>query len=242
MSARFDRTDWQTTAGAPEAGRSLLRDPGRLLFLGAAVGLLVSSLTPWATGAHAAGQPLSYRPTEGLGEGVYFIAAAVVLAILARGRAMLETTSRTLQLLPLGLVIVSGAMWVGANRLSTAAIAEWETVGATGAQTTSPAIAAISIAAAAAGFVWFELRRPRQVRAATQSIFAEWGITRRGSAELVVSIGLGLIGGVIGLAIGVLSLETYGVLLGLFLAIFGFVLGAGLARLFFRFLSADPRG
>ena len=113
---------------------AILRQPERLLLALGGVLLIVGSLQPWAVGTTPGGQPLSVRPTGGLGEGAYLIFAGFVLIALAATRLVVDTTNRVLQLMPALLALLTGVMWLNANRITLNAIAEWQFSGGSGAQ------------------------------------------------------------------------------------------------------------
>jgi len=229
MTAPLNELNWwrRGPADMPD-DPPIWRDPPRLLFVAGAVCLIVGSLMPWAVGLDPVARPDSYRPTQGTAEGVLLIAFGVLLLFLARNRIMWETTSRSLQLLPLLLVLVSISMWLGADFYSRQVIEEWVRGGGSGAQTNAPLIVAAGIGAVALAFGWLEWRRPSGVKAQTRPLIAEWGISRWSATAVAVAFGLGLLGAALGVILPALFLGAESMALAVFLAVFGLFIGIGL--------------
>jgi hypothetical protein len=199
---------------------------------------ILASLLPWAEGTNAAREPLAVRPTEGMGEGVYMLLGGLVLVALGLTRLIAETTNRLLQLVPAALAVMGGAMWLNANNLSLRAIETWEFGGGSGAQTIAPWLAAAGVALTALAAVVLELRRPEEVRRETRSVAGELGINRRGLIGVFVAAALGLLGGAIALGLTVAIFGIRGILPGIILGTFGFIVGLGVGSRVARRLNA----
>ncbi|HUG47685.1 MAG TPA: hypothetical protein VMP67_04665, partial [Candidatus Limnocylindria bacterium] len=202
-------------------------DPARLLLLAAAVLLVLGGLLPWAVGLDALGRPDSYRPTQGTAEGVFFIATALLMVYLARNEGMWTSTSRSLQLLPVLVAAVCVAMWIGADSYAQAVIDNWAQGGGSGAKTSAPLVAAAGIGAILLAVLVLELWRPAQVRARTEGLLREWGISRWTAAAVGAALLLGGLGAGLALALAVLVLDAETMVLGVFLAVFGLFIGIG---------------
>jgi hypothetical protein len=218
--------------------RGLLAQPERLLLAVGGGLMILGALQPWAVGTTAGGDPLSVRPTGGLGEGVYIVFAGVMLLGLAALRATAETTNRVLQLLPAAIALVSTVMWINANRLSLTAIAAWQFGGGSGAQQTGVWLVLAGIVATALAAVLLELRRPAHIRQQTKPLAAELGINRRSVAGAALIGLLGLAGAIIGLSVTVALFGMDGVLPGILLGIFGMVVGLSVGGRLARRLTA----
>jgi hypothetical protein len=219
-------------------GRSLVEEPGRGLLVVAGALFVVASLLPWAEGVNAAGEPLAVRPTEGLGEGVYMLFGGLLLLALGATRLIAETSNRLLQLVPFGVALLAGAMWLNANGLSLRAIETWQFGGGSGAQTIAPWLAAAGVAATVAGAIVLELRRPDEVRQQTRSVGAELGINRRGLIGALVAAAMGVLGGAIAMGATVAIFGIRGILPGIVLGTFGFLVGLGVGTRIARRLNA----
>lgn len=210
-------------AGAGRLGGLLL--VGRALLAVGGVMLIVASVQPWATGTNAAGDPVAYRPTEGLGEGVYMLLGGILVLALALTRYLAETTNRLLQIVPLVVAVVVGLMWLNAVEYAVDAIAGWEFGGGQGGQTLGPLLApggAITIIGAT---VLLEFGRPADVRRQTRPLIVELGLTRRGVAGLLIAAAFAIAGGALGMSLTVATFGMRGVLPGIILGIFGFLIG-----------------
>ena len=225
-------SDQPATLGrAAQAGRLLLAIGGGLL--------IVSSLQPWATGVNAAGQPVAYRPTGGLGEGVYMLVGGIVAVALAAYRPFVETTNRVLQLAPLAVAVAIGLISLNAVRYVASSIAGWVVSGGSGEQTLGPTLAITGLVLTAAASLWLEWARPAEVRRRTRPLLVELGVTRRGVAGMIIAGALGLGGGVLGMGVTVMAFGIQGVLPGILLGIFGFLIGVALgSRLARRIIAA----
>ncbi|MDP8905534.1 MAG: hypothetical protein M3N29_09550 [Chloroflexota bacterium] len=228
MTTPLDRLDWRRPAPAV-AEPPLWRDPPRLLLLLAAVGMIGGSVMPWATGTGPAGRLESYRATQGTGEGVLLIAGALVLAYLARDRALWESASRTVQLLPLLVALVGASMWIGAEHFARLSIDEWVRNGYSGDYTAARYVVAGAVVLVLVAFIWFELNRPADVRRRTRALWVEWGITAWSLGKIAAAIVLGGIGAALGLAVGLLVLGAELIIIAVILAVFGLFGGIGLA-------------
>ena len=241
MTAPLNQLDWWRRPRIVPDDPPLWRDPGRLLLLGAAICLLLGNLIPWAVGLDPVARPAAYRSTEGTAEGVLLLAFGILLALLVRDRLMWDTTSRSMQLLPLLVALVSVAMWIGADFYSRQAIDEWVRGGGSGSQTNAPAIVAAGIAATALGFVWFELRRLPTVRARTRPLWVEWGLTRWSAASVAAAFLLGAGCAALALAVGLLFLGAESIIVAVILAVFGLFIGIGLGLALVRRLESKAR-
>ena len=223
----LNQLDWHRRGPEPLPERPLWRDPARLLFLSAAILLVLGALLPWAVGLDAVGRPDSYRPTQGTAEGVFFIAAALLMVYLARNDGTWTSTSRSLQLLPVLVAAVCVAMWIGADTYAQAVIDNWVRGGGSGAKTTAPLVAAAGIAAILLATLVLEVWRPAAVRARTEGLLREWGISRWTAAAIGAALLLGALGAALALALSMLVFDAETMVLGVFLAVFGLFIGIG---------------
>ena len=107
---------WQPQATASGAPRGLRDDPGRILLLIAAALCLSGHSCRGPRVSTPLGHPVAYTAQMGLADGLHPARLALILAVMAGTRMLVETTSRTMQLLPLALAVVAVAMWIGADR------------------------------------------------------------------------------------------------------------------------------
>lgn len=156
---------------------------------------------------------------------------ALILAFLAYGSTLVESRSRTVQLIPLVLVVVAAAMWLGADRTSNFYIESWLNGGGSGSQTLMPLVTAAGIALIVVGTVWLELTRPAAVKAQTRGLMDEWRISRVAMAELVVAGTLGVTLAVVSGVAMIWFLGGNGAVFAVFVSLFGLAVGisAGLA-------------
>jgi hypothetical protein len=225
MSAPLNQLNWWKKAAPLPDDPPVWRDPGRLIFIGAAACLAVSSLIPWAVGIDPAGRPDTFRATQGTGEGVLLIATGVMLLLLARDRTMYETTNRIVQLLPVLAGLLCIAMWLGADHYARVMIEYWSRGGGTGELTNARYISAAGIAGLGLGTAWFELRRPAAVRQRTRPLREELGITRWSAAAMVAATLGGLLGALLAVVISILAVGVEGILVAVLMAVFGLFLG-----------------
>ena len=216
----------------------LWREPYRLLLLAAAIGLVATSLLPWATGTDALGRPDSYRPTQATGEGVWLIGFGVLLAFVASGNWLMETTSRSLQLLPLVIGLASAAMWISAERYSREIVAGWIDRGGSGEQTLMPWLCAAAIVAIGLAFAWLELKRPAAVRRQTTGLRKEWGLTRWSAVSILIAVGLAVLGAVVALGVALAVLGSLGVVVAIVLAGLGLLVGVNVGLAISRWLES----
>lgn len=228
MTAPLNQLDWWKTAAPVPDDPPLWRDPGRLIYIVAAVCLVVSSLIPWAIGVDPAGRADSFRATQGTGEGVLLIATGVMLLLLARNRTMYETTNRIVQLLPLLVGLMCIAMRIGADHYARVLIEYWSRGGGSGEMTNARYISAAGIAGVGLGTAWFEVRRPAAVRQRTRPLLVELGVTRWSAASLVAATVGGVVGTVLAVVLSILALGVEGILLAVLLGVFGLFLGIGI--------------
>jgi hypothetical protein len=217
--------DWQPASVVGERERGLRDDPGRIVLLIVAVGLLLGGLMPWAEGKDPAGLPIAYTPQAGLAEGYLLLVSALILAVLAAGRVLVENSSRTVQLLPLAVAIVAVAMWLGADRASLLHIEEWTSGGGFGVQTVWRTVTAVAIVGILAGTIWLELTRPADTRARTRGLVAEWRPSRVGFTEALVAGALGIVGALIGGALTIVALGPNGSIFAVFVSLVGMAAG-----------------
>jgi ABC-type multidrug transport system permease subunit len=189
-------------------------------------------------GTDALGRPDSYRPTQATGEGVWLIAFGILLAFVASGNWLMETTSRSLQLLPLLVGLASAAMWISAERYSREIIAEWIDSGGSGEQTLMPWVCAAAIAAIGVAFAWLELKRPAYVRQRTQGLVTEWGLTRWSAVGILVAGGLAILGAIVALLVTIAIFGSVGVIVAVVLSGFGLLLGLNTGLFIARRLEA----
>jgi hypothetical protein len=241
VTAPLNQLDWWRSSRSVPDDPPLWRDLARLLFLLAAVCLIVGNLMPWAVGLDPVGRPDAYRSTQGTAEGVMLIAFGILLLFLARDRTMWETTSRSLQLLPLLLICVGSIMWLGADFYSRMMIEDWVRGGGSGSQTSARLVVAAGLVALAVAFGWLEWRRPARVKARTPSLIVEWGVTRWSATAVAVCLVLGVLGAVIGVVLPALFLGAEVMALAVFLAVFGLFIGIGLGLLLVRRLESAVR-
>ena len=213
--------EWQPHVVAGARLRGFRDDPGRVVLLISAVLLFVGAFLPWASGLDPLQKPITYTAQEGLADGFLLMVLAAILAVMAGTRLLVETTSRTVQLLPLGLAVVAVAMWIGANRASIAAIKDWETLGGQGDQTLIPITTAIAIGLILLGVLWLEVTRPQEVKAATRGLREEWRISRVSLVEGIVAAILAVIFAV---AFGAATIAAVGPN-GAFFAVFSTLIG-----------------
>jgi hypothetical protein len=217
--------EWQPQPAAAERERGLRDDPGRILLLLAAVGLLLGGLMPWAEGKDPAGLPIAYTAQQGLAEGYLMLVCALVLAVLASRRLLVESTSRTVQLIPLAVAVVAVTMWLGAERTSLLRIEEWASGGGFGVQTVWRVVTAVAIVGIIAGTVWLEFTRPADIRASTRGLIAEWRPSRVGFIEALVAGALGIAGALVGGAVTIGALGPNGSIFAVFVSLVGMAVG-----------------
>jgi predicted membrane protein len=240
MSGRLNDLDWKPSSVATTERRTLLREPARAVTVLAALGIVVGSLLPWATGVDSVQHAVGFRPTEGQGDGVWLFAFGIALIILTLSRNAAESRSRTVQLAPILVAICAGLIWITADRSSQDVVDFWIQGGGTGSKTPVVLAVAGSILVAIAGGVWLELRRPAAIRAETGPLVAELGLTRRSVAE-TVGAGVGAVAGItLGLAVGLYltggAIWSVGILIvtGIAGLALGYYLGLRVGRYFFR--------
>jgi hypothetical protein len=205
--------------------RGLRDDPGRIVLIGAAVALFLGGILPWAQGTDPGGHPVSYTPQEALAEGYIMLVLALVLVVLARIRLLVESTSRTVQLLPIVIAVVAVAMWLGADRTSLLRIAEWTSGGGSGAHTIWRLVTLGSIAAMVVGTLWLDRTRPADIRADTRGLIAEWKPSRVGTVEALVAGSLGFVGAALGAILTIAALGPNGAIFAVFVTLFGMAAG-----------------
>jgi len=214
----------------PAEGRSraVLLLVGRGLLAIGGLLLIWAALQPWATGTTAGGEPVSYRPTGGLGEGVYMLLGGILVVALALTRPLVAAANRLIQIVPFLVAIVAGLMWLNAVDYARDAIATWQFGGGQGAQTLGLLLAPAGALVIVAASLILEFSRPAEVRAQTRPLVAELGLTRRGVAGVLIATAFALAGGVLGMSMTVLAFGMRGVLPGILLGIFGFLIGVAI--------------
>lgn len=241
VTAPLNQLNWWKKVEALPDDPPLWRDPGRLIYLVAAICLVAGSLMDWAVGLDPAGRPDSFRATQGTGEGVLLIATGVMLLLLARNRTMYETTNRIVQLVPLLVGLICVAMWIGADHYARVTIEYWTRGGGYGELTNARYIAAFGIAGIGVGTAWFELRRPAAVRRRTRPLLVEMGVTRWSAASLLAATFFGLVGTIVAVVLGILALGVEAVLVTVFLAVFGLFIGVGIGLALIGWLESRLR-
>jgi hypothetical protein len=228
--------EWQPHAAPEERLRTLRDDPGRILILISALLLLAGAFLPWAEGLDPLQHPITYTAREGLADGVILLVVAAILAIMGGSRMLVETTSRTVQLLPLGLAVVAAAMWIGADRASQAAIKGWEILGGRGDQTLIRYTTALGIAPIVAGVLWLEVTRPKHVKEATHGLRQEWRVSGTTLLEAIVAGILALTFAIIFGVATIAAIGPYGAVFAVFTSLIGMAVGIsvglGLVRWF----------
>ena len=218
------------------AREDIRRNLPRILFVLAAVGYVVSTFIPWAAG-EAVGRPTQYAAYEG-GEGVWLVIVAAALAALGVSGMVAEATSRTLQLLPALIAVVSAFMWQGADTQAQFSITFWRNELGTGEMTAIRWICIAAIAATGIGWLLLELWRPAEIRRRTQPITRELGVNRWSVATLVAAAVLGLLGGMAGLYVVITSFGSKASIVGLLLAVIGLLGGAAVGVRLVRLLRS----
>jgi hypothetical protein len=216
-SLRWHRRN--ATALPPEP--PLWRDLPRLALLGAAGLMVTGSLIPWAAGQDGIGRPADYRATQVTGEGVVMIAGALLLVFLTRNRLIWETSSRLVQLLPLLVALLSGAMWLSVENYAAQHIEGWQERGGSGELTSARYLVLGGMALAAFAVAWLERRRSPDIRRHTRSLITELGVTRWSALTALLALVFGAAGSALA-AIGVIFLTGIeGMLPAIFLGVFG---------------------
>jgi len=218
------------------------RDVPRVAFILAAICLVLGSLLPWAEGHEPMGGAVSFRATQGLGEGVILLAGAVMLLLLSRGRVMWETTSRTLQVLPIAFALIGAAMWLGIDNYARVLLVDWARRGGGGELTSIRWVAAMGLALTLIGSGWLERHRPPDVKKATGSLWQEWGLTRASSVTIAAALIFGLLGAAAGALAMVFVLGMEAILLALIVGIFGLFAGIAAGVRLGRAMTAVRRG
>jgi hypothetical protein len=235
VTEQTPRIEWQPHA---EVGRlrGFRDDPGRIVLLFAAVLLLAGAFLPWAEGKDPIQRPIVYTAQMAFAEGFILLVLAGIIAIMAGTHALVETTSRTVFLLPLALAVVAVAMWIGADRESMIFIDDWVEGGGSGTQTAIKFVTAIGIALIPIGLFWIERTRPADVKAATRGLREEWKISRLGAAEAAVAAVFAIVCAAIAGVVTVFVVGPDGAFFAVFTSLlgmgFGISLGIGLMRWF----------
>ena len=228
MSATIERHDWRRSGSLPPPDPPLVRDVARLALLGAAALMAVGSLIPWAIGFDGVGRVEDFRATARSGEGVVLIASALFLVFLARNRLLWETASRTVQLLPVLVALLSGAMWLGVEHYARQMIAEWELRGGGGELTFARYMVLAAIGLVLFVVAWIEWKRPADVRQRMRPLVVELGLTRWSA----VAIALPLVFGALGASLSTLAIVHLagieGMLPAVILGVFGLFGGIAL--------------
>jgi hypothetical protein len=200
------------------------------------VALFLGGILPWAQGTDPSGHAVSYTPQEALAEGYIMIVLALALAVIAWIRLLVESTSRTVQLVPIAMAVVALAMWSGADRTSLLRLAEWTSGGGSGAQTIWRLVTLGAIAAMVAGTIWLDRTRPADIKEATRGLIAEWKPSRVGTVEALLAGALGFVGAALGAILTIAALGPNGAIFAVFVTLFGMAAGIsaglGIARWF----------
>lgn len=240
MTEPIRSIDWQPRADPTiERQRGFRDDPARIVLLIAVALLLAGAFLPWAQGRGPVGEPVEYTAQHDLAEGFILLILALILGVLAYGNTLVESRSRTVQLVPLVLVIVAAAMWLGADRTSLIHIESWLNGGGYGFQTAMPLVTAAGIALIVVGTIWLEFTRPGSVKAATNGLFAEWRISRVAMAEALIAGALGVIVAVV-TGVGTIAiLGGNGAIFAMFISLVGLAVGISAGLSIVRWLHGD---
>ena len=240
MSTHLEELDWKPSSVAAAERHSLLRQPARAVTVLGAGLIVVGSLLSWASGVDSMHSAVSFRATEGQGDGVWLFAFGVALIVLTLSRSAAESRSRTVQLAPMLMAVCAALIWITADRSSREMVDMWIRAGGTGSQTVVVTMVAAAILLATAGTVWLELRRPSEIGVETGDLRTELGLTRRSVAETVLA-GVGAVAGIsLGLAAGLYvtggAIWSVGILIvtGIAGLTLGFYLGLRVGRFLFR--------
>jgi hypothetical protein len=131
-------------------------------------------------------------------------------------------------LLPLGLAVVALGMWIGADRASLEAITDWENLGGRGDQTLVRVTTALGIVLIVAGVLWLEVTRPKQIKAATRGLRAEWRVSRVSLLEGIVATILAIIFATIFGAATIAAIGPNGAFFAVFSTLIGMAIGISL--------------
>ena len=216
------------------AREDVRRNLPRILFVLAAAGYVASTWLSWAVG-EAVARPTAYHAYEG-GEGVWLMIVAAALAVLGVSGILTEATSRTLQLVPAALAVISAFMWQGADTQAQYAINFWVNEAGTGEMTAVRWICIGAIAANGVGWLLAELWRPAEIRKRTQPITRELGLNRWGLASLFAAVVLGLLGGMAAIYVILTAFGSKAAILGILLAVIGLFAGAAIGVRLVRWL------
>jgi len=238
VSASVEQSPWRRERPLPPPDPPIYLDLPRVALVAAALLLAAGSLIPWAVGADAMGRPLDYRATEGTGEGVVLIGAGVLLLFLARDRLMWETASRTVQYLPIIVVLLGAAMWIGVENYAGQMIDGWRRNSGTGELTIARYLVLGGMGLAVLAFGWLEWKRPAEVRARMRPLVVELGLTRWSAASVVLALIFGALGSVLSV-LAILSLAgMQGMLPAIILGVFGMFGGIAVGSLVSRWLES----
>lgn len=243
MSDTRPQIDWHPHSPAAKPERGLRDDPGRIVLLAACAGMIISAFPPWAEGIHPAGFPISYSPQEYLAEGFVIFLLAIILAVLAWGHWLVESTSRTVQLLPVVIAVIAAAMWIGADRVSTLLIEQWTDGGGSGAHTIWRLVSAASIVTILVGTVLLEASRPAEMKAQTRGLIAEWRPSRVGFSAGLLAAALGIGFAIVGAVITLAVVGGNGAIFAVFVSLFGMAAGISVGLGISRWIrGADQPG
>lgn len=119
-------------------------------------------------------------------------------------------------------------MWIGADRASLEAIKDWEDLGGRGDQTLMRITTALGIVLIVAGVLWLEVTRPKQVKAATRGLRAEWRVSRVSLLEGIVATILAIVFAAIFGAATIAAIGPNGAFFAVFSTLIGMAIGISL--------------
>lgn len=241
MTSALNRHDPRRVPVDHEVDPPLTRDPARLALLASAALLALGSLVSWAVGADSVGHPADYRATAGTGEGVVLIAGAGLLVFLARDRLLWETSSRTVQVLPVLVALISVAMWIGVENFAGQMIDDWQRRGGTGELTNARYLVLAGIGLAVFAFAWIEWKRPEHVRRRMRPLLAEWGVTRWSAAAIAMALAFGALGASLSIVAIIYLAGIEGILPAVILGVFGLFGGIAAGMRLARWLETRAR-
>lgn len=209
----------------PASTHPLRRPIGVLGLLSGAL-VLVGALAPWVSGPAPDGTFVSVNGFTGAGDGSMALLFAILLVVALSSRALADSRTRTVQLLPAALGMVSGLYMAVAVR---------------GLPQTVDGLRNLGVDPVVQTGIWLEAAGSALVAlagvASTTLLIRRNPIRREAAADvdaldriLFVRLGIRLGGMVAGLAVGVwLAIQTYGSTGSPFVPAYGLVgLGAGL--------------
>lgn len=120
-----DRIRW-TDEDLRPAPAMLVLDRSRAIVLASSLVTLVAVFQPWAEGVRAlrngGTETVAYTGLDGPGDGTLLLVLSLLLATATILRPVKEARARTLRLVPAGLAIASGLVWLSAYRTGIALV------------------------------------------------------------------------------------------------------------------------